>query len=168
MIVDGDSASGIYDCRDRQEWTFLDYTTRAVAYHVRPLGEGRVGGGVAKARRVSAPAALPSPARGASAAANRAPRVSAQRVRRPAAQDPLGETAPGPRGVLIVGAGGGGDIGLARYHGAGRITALEMNRDIIKAMTGPLRDRGGRIYEAQGVEVVPLEARGYLDPGAAR
>jgi len=64
--------------------------------------------------------------------------------------------------VLVVGAGGGGDIGLARYHGAGRITALEQNPDVIAAMTGPLRDRGGRIYEAPGVEVRQAEARGYL------
>jgi hypothetical protein len=37
-----------------------------------------------------------------------------------------------------------------------------MNRQLIRGMRGPLRDLGGRIYEAPGVEVVCAEARGYL------
>ncbi|MBL7141241.1 MAG: SAM-dependent methyltransferase [Planctomycetes bacterium] len=110
LMIDGDAAGAVYDCTERDEWSFLDYTTGASAYHVRPMEEGD----------------------------------------------------DGPPAVLIVGAGGGGDIGLARYHGAGSITGLEQNPDIIAAMTGPLRDRGGRIYEAPGVEVRQAEARGYL------
>jgi len=133
MILDGDAASGIYDVADRDGWRFLDYTTKAAAYHVRPVGKGGEGGDQANARRADI----------------------ARRVSAPAAHQRA-------RAVLLVGAGGGADIGLARYHGAKRITALEMNRDVIQAMTGPLRGRGGRIYRAPGVEVVPLEARGYL------
>ena len=67
-----------------------------------------------------------------------------------------------PRSVLIVGAGGGSDIALAAYHRAGRTVALEMNGRVIRAMDGPLRDRGGSIYRAPGVTVIEQEARGYL------
>jgi hypothetical protein len=64
--------------------------------------------------------------------------------------------------VLVVGAGGGRHIGLARYHGSEEVTALEMNPAVVRAMLGPLRPRGGRIYLADGVEPVRREARGYL------
>jgi hypothetical protein len=67
-----------------------------------------------------------------------------------------------PRSVLVIGAGGGADIGLARFHGTPRTVALEMNRQLIDLMTGPLADRGGGIYRADGVTVVNAEARGYL------
>jgi uncharacterized protein (DUF983 family) len=36
MITDGDQTSPVYDCKRPEEWAFLDYTTAAVAYHVRP------------------------------------------------------------------------------------------------------------------------------------
>jgi hypothetical protein len=151
MILDGDAASAVYGVEDREGWQFLDYTTGAAAYHVRPVA--RVPGGgpggpprqtadESGARRVTVPAA---------------PGAAGE-----AAQDEQGGPGPPVRDVLIVGAGGGSDIGLARYHGAAHVTALEMNPDVIEAMTGPLRARGGRIYGAPGVEVVPLEARGYL------
>ena len=68
--------------------------------------------------------------------------------------------------VLIIGAGGGTDIGLAAYHRARRIVALELNGQVIDAMRGPLRDLGGEIYDAPGVEVVCAEARGYLASSA--
>ena len=64
--------------------------------------------------------------------------------------------------VLILGAGGGADIGLAIYHDSREVIALEMNRRIIQAMTGPLAARGGDLYRAPGVTVLPREARGYL------
>lgn len=64
--------------------------------------------------------------------------------------------------VLVVGAGGGSDIGLACWHGAARVTALEMNRDLITAMAGPLASRGGALYHAPGVTVLNREARTYL------
>lgn len=103
LITDGDGTSPVYDCRSRQDWAFLDYTTAAAAYHLRP---------------------------------------------RPA--------------TLIIGAGGGADIGLAVFHHSPRTAALEMNRQVIDAMTGPLAGRGGAIYHAPGVTVTEGEARGYL------
>ncbi|HUU60423.1 MAG TPA: hypothetical protein VMZ50_12820, partial [Phycisphaerae bacterium] len=70
--------------------------------------------------------------------------------------------------VLIVGAGGGADIGLAWYHRCPRIVALEMNGQVIRAMNGPLRERGGRIYRAPNVAVINREARGYLAAAGER
>jgi spermidine synthase len=67
---------------------------------------------------------------------------------------------PVPR-ALILGAGGGAEIGLALYHSS-RVVALEMNRQIIDAMNGPLAGRGGRVYTDPNVTVLPQEARGYL------
>ncbi|HUS46243.1 MAG TPA: SAM-dependent methyltransferase [Phycisphaerae bacterium] len=64
--------------------------------------------------------------------------------------------------VLVIGAGGGADLGLALFHGSPRIVGLEMNPQIIEVMTGPLASYGGDVYDAPGVRVVNQEARGYL------
>ena len=64
--------------------------------------------------------------------------------------------------TLIVGAGGGSDVVLARYHGAREIVALEVNPDVVALMRGSQADFAQRIYEAPGVELVCEEARGYL------
>jgi len=64
--------------------------------------------------------------------------------------------------VLVIGAGGGVDIGLARSHGSERVVALEINPQVVALMTGPLASRGGGIYTSPGVHVVNQEARGYL------
>jgi hypothetical protein len=103
LVIDGDQTSAIYDCRQTEDWAFLDYTTRAAAYHIGPHER-----------------------------------------------------------ALIIGAGGGEEIGLALYHQCRDITALEMNPQVIAAMTGPLAARGGAIYRQPGVRVLCREARGYL------
>ncbi|MCD6365393.1 MAG: hypothetical protein J7M14_05915, partial [Planctomycetes bacterium] len=64
--------------------------------------------------------------------------------------------------VCVVGAGGGSHIGLALLHQSSEIVALEMNRQIIRAMTGPLANLGGRVYLAPKVRVLNREARGYF------
>jgi len=107
LMTDGDLAGVIYDCKKRRDWLFMDYTTAAAAYHLRPR-------------------ARPAPA------------------------------------VLIADAAGGADIGLASFHRSRAIVALQMNRQIIDAMTGPLAGRGGSIYRGPGVTVVNAEPRGYL------
>jgi len=103
IIVDGDQTSAVYDAKTRSDWAFMDWTTSAAAYALRP---------------------------------------------RPS--------------TLVIGAGGGAEIGLALYHESPRVTAIEMNPQIIALMAGPLADRGGDIYERGGVTVVAREARGYL------
>ncbi len=151
MILDGDAASGIYDVADRDGWRFLDYTTKAAAYHLRPvMKEG------------SAERCHSEEPRPAGTTKNLAVRTASRRDSSALQAGPQNDSITAAADVLVVGAGGGADIGLARYHGAERVVALEMNRDIIEAMTGPLAGRGGRIYQAPGVDVVPLEARGYL------
>jgi len=67
-----------------------------------------------------------------------------------------------PERVLVIGAGGGSDIGLALFHGVRQVTGLEMNPDIVAAMNGPLADCGGAVYRAAGVTVLNREARNYL------
>ena len=64
--------------------------------------------------------------------------------------------------VCIIGAAGGADIGLAAFHGSERIVALEINDQVIDAMIGPLKSRGGGIYNRPGVTVLNREARGYF------
>lgn len=64
--------------------------------------------------------------------------------------------------VLVIGAGGGSDLGLARYHGAQAIVGLEMNPQLVELIRGPLHDRGGRLLDSDGVTVLIHEARGYL------
>lgn len=70
--------------------------------------------------------------------------------------------------VLVIGAGGGADIGLAVYHKRRRIVALEMNSQIIETMTGPLAARAGEVYAHPSVEVLNREARGYLAAASER
>jgi hypothetical protein len=67
-----------------------------------------------------------------------------------------------PSKVCIIGADGGVDIGLALFHHAAAITALEHNPQVIQAMTGPLASRGGNIFNAPSVQVVNQEARGFF------
>jgi len=69
--------------------------------------------------------------------------------------------------VLVLGAGGGGQIGLALYHRSRSVVAVEMNPQLIALMTGPLRRRGGEVYlsdpaAGRRVRVVNAGARGYL------
>jgi len=70
--------------------------------------------------------------------------------------------------VLVIGAGGGADVGLALLHDSPRVVALEMNPQVIALMRGPLASRGGNIYKRPEVEVVAREARGYLAHGRDR
>lgn len=64
--------------------------------------------------------------------------------------------------ALILGAGGGADIGLALYHDSREVVALEMNPQVISAMRGPLSAYGGDLYNDPRVRVVNDEVRGYL------
>ncbi len=103
LVTDGDQLSSVFDCPKREDWAFMDQTTRTAPYHLfsRPRS-------------------------------------------------------------LIIGAGGGADIGLALYHRSSETVALEMNPQIIAAMTGPLRHRGGSIYLKPSVTIINRQARGYL------
>lgn len=73
--------------------------------------------------------------------------------------------APAPA-VCVIGAGGGEGIGLALFHHSRRVTALEINPQVIDLMTGELGGCGGWVYRAPSVEVLDREARHYFSsPG---
>ncbi len=68
----------------------------------------------------------------------------------------------GSPSVCVLGAGGGADVGLALYHDARKVVALEMNGQVIDAMTGPLAERGGDVLLDRRVSVLAREAREYF------
>ena len=70
--------------------------------------------------------------------------------------------------TLIIGAGGGSDIGLALYHKSRDIVALEMNRQVIQTMTEKIAGKGGAVYKSKAVNIVNQEARGYLAGGTEK
>jgi len=65
--------------------------------------------------------------------------------------------------VAVVGPGGGGPVLLARRHAAASVTAVEMNRQVIDLMRGPLRTLGGDVFDAPGVSVVCTEGRAFFE-----
>lgn len=64
--------------------------------------------------------------------------------------------------TLIIGAGGGGDVWLARYHNCPDITALELDPAVADLMTGSQAEFAGRLYSQPGVRLIVAEARGFL------
>jgi spermidine synthase len=58
--------------------------------------------------------------------------------------------------VMIIGAGGGRDIFMARSHGAREINGAEINPAIVRAMSkgGEVYDYSGRIYDAAKIHVI--------------
>jgi len=64
--------------------------------------------------------------------------------------------------TLIVGAGGGSDVLLARYHGCRSVTALEHNPQVAAMMTGSQAEFAQHLYGQPGVRLVAADARGFL------
>jgi len=64
--------------------------------------------------------------------------------------------------TLVIGAGGGSDVLLARYHGCPSITALEFDPVVAGLMTGSQADFAQHLYEQPGIRLVAAEARGFL------
>ncbi len=67
-----------------------------------------------------------------------------------------------PDHVLILGAGGGADIHQARYHGAPRITAVELNPQLVDIVRDRYREFANDILGREGVELHVAEARGFV------
>jgi spermidine synthase len=63
--------------------------------------------------------------------------------------------------VGIIGVGGGRDILSALWGGNTSITAIEINRNLVRALQGPYRDFAGLANRSE-VELVHGEARSYL------
>ena len=64
--------------------------------------------------------------------------------------------------LLIVGAGGGGDILQALYHQTEQIEAVELNHQIIELMNGPYAEYSGQLFQKDNVQVHDQEIRGFL------
>lgn len=64
--------------------------------------------------------------------------------------------------VCIIGAGGGSDVAQALALGAGRVTAVEMNSQIVDLMRGELSCFSADIYKNDDVNVVVAEGRAFL------
>jgi predicted membrane-bound spermidine synthase len=66
--------------------------------------------------------------------------------------------------TLVIGAGGGDDVILARLFGSHDVTAVEINPLIAREVMRrePFRSFSGALYEQPGVRLVVDEARGYL------
>lgn len=67
-----------------------------------------------------------------------------------------------PQRVLVIGAGGGSDILLGIRHDIPDIVVLEMNRQIVEIMRGPLSSFSGRLYDRPEVSLRIEEARRFL------
>lgn len=71
-------------------------------------------------------------------------------------------------GVLVLGAGGGTDVLLARYHGAGAIEAVELNPHMVELVRSTHADFAGGLYSADGINVHIGEARGFVARSSAQ
>ncbi len=67
-----------------------------------------------------------------------------------------------PRRVAVIGGGGGRDILTALRAGATDVDAVELNGDIVAALSGPLREFSGDVYHLPGVHPAVSEGRSFL------
>lgn len=65
--------------------------------------------------------------------------------------------------VLVLGAGAGADVLQALYHGAGLVTAVELNPQIVDLVREDYADFSGNIYRDGRVEVRIAEARDFVE-----
>jgi SAM-dependent methyltransferase len=63
--------------------------------------------------------------------------------------------------VLVLGAGAGADVLQAHYHGASRIDAVELNRQVVELVRNRFADHAGGLY-AHIARVHVAEARGFV------
>jgi hypothetical protein len=68
-----------------------------------------------------------------------------------------------PRNVLVIGLGGGPDILAARYHGAQRITGVEVNRTTIDLVRGPYAGLMADPYGDPRATIVHADGRGFVE-----
>ena len=64
--------------------------------------------------------------------------------------------------VLVLGAGTGGDVLLALYHGARRVDAIELNPQMAALVTEAHAEFAGHVYEDRRVNLHIDEARGFV------
>jgi len=64
--------------------------------------------------------------------------------------------------VLVLGAGGGGDVLLALYHGANSVDAVELNPQMTELVGDTYAEFAGFVYDDPRVAVHTREARGFV------
>jgi hypothetical protein len=69
--------------------------------------------------------------------------------------------------VLVLGAGGGDDVRLARLHGARSIDAVELDPQMVDLVRRQFGDYAGRILDQPEVTVHVAEGRGFIARGDA-
>ena len=75
---------------------------------------------------------------------------------------PYGLVPSNPR-VLLLDEVGGGNIWLARRHGAATVDVVQPNRVLADLLAGPLEDEGGMVFDLPGVALHPVESRAFLE-----
>ncbi len=73
-----------------------------------------------------------------------------------------------PKRVVILGAGGGSLVRQALHYGTSSVTAVELDRQIVKLLREDYRDFSGGIYDHKSVDVQIKEARGFLEGNPER
>jgi hypothetical protein len=74
---------------------------------------------------------------------------------------PYFASAPEPS-TLLIGVGGGIDILLARQFDARKITAIDLNSDVVDLVKNRYSDEIGRLAELPGVSIETAEGRSFL------
>jgi spermidine synthase len=64
--------------------------------------------------------------------------------------------------VLVLGAGGGADVLQALSHGASRITAVELNEQLVELVREDYGEFSGEIYRDPRIHLVIADARGFV------
>ncbi len=70
--------------------------------------------------------------------------------------------------VLVVGAGGGGDVLLARYQGASSVDAVELNPQMAGLLTEDYAEFSGNIYSAEPIRLHIADGRGFVAGSSSR
>lgn len=68
----------------------------------------------------------------------------------------------GVESVLVLGAGAGSDVLQALYHGAERVTAVELNAQLVSFVRDEYAEFSGNIYRDSRVDVRIAEARDFV------
>lgn len=63
--------------------------------------------------------------------------------------------------VLVLGAGGGGEVASALYHCAARVDAVELNPQVVSLVQDRFAEFAGHLYQRPEVRVHTGEARGF-------
>ena len=70
--------------------------------------------------------------------------------------------------VLVLGAGGGGDVMLALYHGAKSVDAVELNPQMTELVADTYAEFAGFVYDDPRVTLHTKEARGFVAQSSAQ